>query len=201
MRAFLPISLLLAGIATPAPAPQGAVAVRQKLDLLRSGHATPGSTITFTSHELNAYARWALPAYLPHGVREPRLELGNGSATATAMVDFLQVRQGAGQTTNWFLSKLIEGEHPVRVSASIRSSRGRATVYLNRVEISGVAVSGSTLDFLIDNFFHPLFPEAKINQPFELEDHVERIDVRPDAARAVVKAPAPALARSAGHPR
>ncbi len=191
------MSLFLAGIADAAPAPQGAAAVTQKLGLLRSGRAAPGSTVTFTAHELNVYARWALPVYVPHGVRDPRLELGNGSATATAMVDFLKVRQGAGEPTNWFVAKLIEGEHPVKVSASIRSSRGRATVYLNRVEISGVAVSGSTLDFLIDNFFRPLFPEAKINQPFELEDHVDRIDVRPDAARAVVKAPRPALARNA----
>jgi hypothetical protein len=99
------------------------------------------------------------------------------------------VREATGDSTNWFISKLIEGEHPVTVSASIRSSRGRATVYLTRVEISGVAVSGSTLDFLIDNFFRPIFPRAKINEPFELEDHIERIDVRADAARALVRTP------------
>jgi len=137
-----------------------------------------------------------LPVYIPRGLRNARLELGNGVATGTALVDFLKLRQGAGQTTNWFLAKLIEGERPVRVTTSIQSSHGRATVSLQRVEISGVAVSGSALDFLVDNFFRPIFPYATINEPFPLLDNVERIEVRPNAASALIKSPLPKQAAS-----
>ena len=79
------------------------------------------------------------------------------------------------------------GEKFVKVNACIQSTHGRATVYLQRVEISGLAVSGSTLDFLIRNFFLPLYPNAKINEPFDLSDNIDHIDVRPSDARAYIR--------------
>ena len=164
-----------------------AAGVQQKIDVIQSGKAKPGSIFIFTVADLNAWARAKLPTIVPEGVRDPRLELGNGTATGYATVNFLKVRHAQGIETGWFLSKLIDGEKPVKVNVRIQSSRGRATVYLQRVEISGLAVSGSTLDFLIDNFFRPLYPEAKINQPFELQDRLDRIEIQPAEARAVMK--------------
>jgi hypothetical protein len=190
-KALLPLLVLLAGVANPAPSSPEADAAASKLDLIRSGRAAPGSAVVFTAREINAYASVHLPAYVPRGLRNARLELGNGSATGTALVDFVQVRQGAGQTTNWFLAKLLEGERPVKVTTSIQSAHGRATVYLQRVEISGVAISGSALDFLIDNFLRPIFPEARVNEPFPLLDNIERIEVRPNVARALIRPESP----------
>ena len=61
------------------------------------------------------------------------------------------------------------------------------TVHLVRVEIGGLAVSGSTLDFLIHTFFLPLYPNAKIDEPVELADGIDRIEVTPAAARVYIK--------------
>jgi hypothetical protein len=55
------------------------------------------------------------------------------------------------------------------------------------VEIGGLAVSGSTLDFLIHTFFMPLYPNAKIDEPFELADRIDRIEVTPAAARVYIR--------------
>ena len=188
--ALLPLLVLFAGVAHPAPSSPEAASAASKLNLLRSGRAAPGSTVVFSAREINAYAVSELPAYVPRGLRNARLELGNGSATGSALVDFVQIRQAGGQTTNWFLAKLIEGERPVKVTMSIQSARGSATVYLRRVEISGIAVSGSALDFLIDNFVRPIFPEVCLNQPFPLLDNIDRIEVRPNLARALIRQPA-----------
>ncbi len=162
-----------------------------KLDLLERGHATPGSTVTFTVREINAYAAAELPEYVPRGLRNPHVELGNGSITGTAIVDFVKLRQAAGQSTNWFLAKLIEGEEPVRIVTSVQSANGEATVYLRRVEIAGIAVSGSALDFLVDTFVMPVFPDARVNRPFPLVGNIERVEVRPNLARALIRAQAP----------
>ena len=72
-------------------------------------------------------------------------------------------------------------------TARIQAVNGRATVHLVRVEIGGLAVSGATLDFLIDTFFRPLYPDAKIDEPFELSDRVDRIVVTPAEARVYIK--------------
>src|SRR5581483_1134885 len=177
---------------------QEARAVQSKFDRIHEGHAKPGSTVTFGAHELNVWVAEEVPSYAPHGVRNTRIELGRGTATASALIDFLKVRQAQGAQTNWLIAKLIEGEHPVTVSAHISSSGGRATVYLQSVEISGMTITGNTLDFLIDNFLRPLFPDAHINEPFELDEHVDRIEVQPDAARAYIRGSPmpPAKARS-----
>src|ERR1700686_4350708 len=102
------------------------------------------------------------------------------------MIAFLKLRRAQAQKTPGVSAKLMEGEKPVKVNARIQSAHGKATVYLQRVEIGGLAVSGYTLDFMIETFFLPLYPNAKINQPFELNDNVDRIEVRPGEARVFV---------------
>ena len=161
--------------------------VSHKLDLIERHQAKPGSVIVFPAADLNAWSRAKSIEVVPEGLREPRLELGSGTATAYALVDFLKLRHAAGIETNWLVAKLIEGEKPVKVAAAIQSARGRATVHLTRVEIGGLAVSGAPLDFLIQTFFMPLYPEAQIDKPFVLADGVERIEVTPAEARVYMK--------------
>ncbi len=161
--------------------------VSRKLDSIESGHVRPGAVIVFTAAELNAWVRAKAPMIVPQGFRQPRLELSSQTATADALVDFLKLRSATGLETNWLVAKLIEGEKPVRVTAQIESADGHATVHLLSVEISGVMVSGRTLDFLIHTFFLPLYPAAKIDEPFELADNIDRIEAAPGEARVYIK--------------
>jgi len=184
----LAILLALSVLASPSAAVDPrAESVARKLEVIQSGKAKPGSVFVFSDADLNAWARFKTPQIVPEGLRQPRLELGNNSATGYALVDFLKVRHGAGVETNWLVAKIIQGEKPVKVSARIQSAKGRITVYLQRVEIGGLAVSGATLDFLIQTFFLPFYPNAIINEPVELADGIERIEVTPAEARIYIK--------------
>ena len=174
-------------IAAAAAVDPQADVVSRKLDAIESGQAKPGAVFVFTPAELNAWVRVKASTIVPQGFRKPRLELGNGTATGYALVDFLKVRNAAGIETNWLVAKLIEGEKPVQATAQIRSANGRMTVHPVRVEIGGLAVSGSTLDFLIHTFFLPLYPNAKIDEPVELADGIDRIEVTPAAARVFIE--------------
>ena len=184
MRSFIPV--LIAASALAAVDPQADV-VSRKIDAIERGQAKPGAVFVFAPAELNAWVRVKAPTIVPQGFRKPRLELGDGRATGYALVDFLKVRNAAGIETNWLVAKLLEGEKPVQATAQIRSANGRMTVHLMRVEIGGLAVSGSTLDFLIHTFFLPLYPNAKIDEPVELADGIDRIEVTPAASRVYIK--------------
>jgi len=157
-----------------------------KLDQIESGRAKRGSVIVFTPAEMNAWARARVPA-MYQGIRNPSVELGSGAASGFAFVDFLKLRQGEGLQTNSLLARLIEGERPLKVSIRLESARGRATAYLTRLELSGVAVTGTALDFLVNQFFLHLFPDAKVNKPFDLPDNVDRIDIRPDGVHVTIR--------------
>jgi hypothetical protein len=180
------ILIVTASATLPAADPLAAN-VSRKLDLIDSGKAKPGSVFRFTPAELNAWVRVKAPAIITDGFRDPHLELGNGSVNANALIDFLKVRHASGVETNWLVAKLIEGEKLVKASARIQSAHGQATVHLLRVEIGGLTVKGATLDFLVDNFFLPFYPNAKIDEPFELAGNVDRIEVTPAEARVYIR--------------
>jgi hypothetical protein len=185
----VPILALLLGVASaslPAAVP-AAASVTRKLDLIESRKARPGSVFRFTVAELNAWVRATAPKIVPEGLRQPRVELGSGTATGHALIDFLKLRHAAGVDTNWLVAKLIQGEKPVLAQVRLESGNGRATVHLLRVEIGGLAVSGATLDFLIRTFLLPLYPNAKIDEPFQLENRIDRIEVTPAEARIHIR--------------
>jgi hypothetical protein len=182
-----PLLLLAVAAVLPLRAADAAFArAESKLDRIESGHARPGSVIVFTPAEMNAWARGRVPQ-LYQGIRDPAVQLGAGTATGTAFVDFLKMRQGEGLATNSFVAKLIQGERPLKVSIQLESAHGRATARLTRLEISSVAVTGAPLDFLVNEFFLHLFPDAKVNQPFQLQNNIERIELRPDGVRITMR--------------
>jgi len=120
-------------------------------------------------------------------VRSPRLELANGAAVGSAVIDFGKLRRAQGKPPGWLMSKILDGERPVEVSASIRSGGGRATVDVQSVRISGVAIEGRVLDFLIQNYLLANYPDAKVGQPFELSHGIDRLDVKPAAVDVVIR--------------
>jgi hypothetical protein len=139
--------------------------------------------VELSVRELDAYAE----REVPEGVRNPRLQLvAPGVATGTAMVDFGKLRRALGYQTGWLMSMLLDGDRPVSVTARIHSAAGHATVDLQRVEIAGVAADGRTLDFLIQNIFLPLYPNAVLGRPFELGHRIEKLDVGPAAVAVLI---------------
>jgi len=186
-------SLAIFGVIAMLTAPLGRAAdplyesAQRKLDLISSGKAKPGSTIVFTLAEINAWAQVSVPATVPQGIRDERVELGTGTGSGYALVDLLKMRQAKGQDSGWFMTKMLEGERPLKVSIRLESGGGRCTVYLSEVVLGGVVANGSLLDYMVHTFFLPLYPMAKIDQPFDLDFNMDRIDIRPDAIRVTMK--------------
>jgi hypothetical protein len=177
----------LASVAVLAAADPAFTRAIQKLDLISQQKAKRGSVVVFTPEEINAWARVRVPEIVPEGIRDQRVDLGTDTASGYALVDFLKMRQAGGAQTNWLMARMIQGERPLKVFVRLASAHGRCTVYLTRVELSGVSASGSALDFLVNTFFLPLYPDAKINESFDLDYNIERIEIRPAGVRVVIQ--------------
>lgn len=158
-----------------------------KLDLIEARQVKRGSSVVFTLLEINAWARVKVPETMPEGIRDERVELQEGSASGFAMVDFVKMLQLKGHSVNWIMTRLLEGERPLRVSVKLESGGGRCIVRLMSVEISNVTANAAVLDFLIRTLFMPLYPDAKINEPFDLDYDIDRIEVHPDNVRVTIK--------------
>jgi hypothetical protein len=174
--------------AVAAGANLGYESAKYKIDLIEEDRAAPGSRIWLSVGELNAYARIEAPKVVPEGLRDPRLELGQGSATGSAQVDFLKVRELGGPPPSRLIAWFLAGERPVQATASIESRQGRAIVTVRQVTVSGMTAGGAVLDFLIANFLLPFYPQAKIGQPFDLKHGVDRLEVTPAGVRVFMAA-------------
>ena len=164
--------LLVAGLVAA-----DADSARQKITMIEEDRAAPGSRIWLSVEELNAYAREAAREAVPQGLRNPKLELGPGQATGSALIDFLKIRELKGPPPNVLVAWFLSGEMPVRATATIRSARGQATVAVQHVTISGISARGAVLEFLIEHFLLPFYPEAKIGRPFRLKHQVDRLEI------------------------
>jgi len=156
---------------------------RQKVDLIESGHLRPGARVDLSVGELNAFAIREAPA----GVRDPKLALGAGErVSGTAMVDFGKLRRAQGYQPGWLMSKLLDGERPVTAAARIHSGGGKVTVTVDKVSISGIEIDGKTLDFMIQNFIVPFYPEAMVGHPVPMGFHIDRLQVAPGGVGVVI---------------
>jgi hypothetical protein len=161
--------------------------VQKKFDLIEQNRLKPGSRVTLSQRELNAYVEQQIPQVAPQGVRDARVELGAGTATGSAVIDFVRLRSAQGKPPGWLMRQLLQGEHPVTVTAQLLSGGGRATVIVQRVEVSGIVVEGRMLDYLIQNYLLPYYPDAKVGEPFELSHRIDRIDVQPARVDVILK--------------
>ncbi len=157
-----------------------------KLEKLESGQGKPGETIMFTPAEINAWVAVKVPEAVPQGIRDTRIELGTDTASASAMVDFPKIQESRGKSVGWAMA-MFQGERPLKISVREASYGGKITVFLTRVEMSGVGVEGTALDFLIKSFFLPLYPDAKIGEPVDLDFNIDHVQIRPDGLRIIIK--------------
>src|SRR3954470_5107503 len=134
MKRWAVLALLVPLLGSPA---SDYASAKRKLDLIESDKLRPGSRVLLTSRELNAWVSGEVASYATQGFRDPKLDLGDNSATGTALIDFLKLRQAAGNPQGWMMTKLLAGERPVRVNALIHSGSGQAQVDIQSVEISG----------------------------------------------------------------
>jgi len=159
------------------------ISAKQKFDLIESERLKPGSRLDLSAGELTAYA----DVEAPPGVRNPRIQLVSPEvATGTALIDFGKLERAQGYQPGWLMSKLLDGERPVSVTARIQSAAGRARVDVQRVEIAGLEMDGRTLDFLIRNFLLALYPDAAVGRPFDLGHRIEKLDVQPKGVGVIM---------------
>jgi hypothetical protein len=159
----------------------------RKFERIESGRALPGSRIDFTPGELNSWTRDQTRARVAQSLSNLRLEFSAGQVTGRADIDFVRLRQAAtGEPPGWLMKNVFAGVRPVMVTARIQSSNGRARVDVERVEVSGVPIEGGALDFLIDSFVRPEFPDARVSQWFHLSYHVDHFTVSPSGVSVFV---------------
>jgi hypothetical protein len=161
-----------------------ATSAQKKLDSISDRKLKRGAVVTLSPREVNAWIHEKAVKAFPQGIRNDHIDLGPGTTEGNALVDLMKLAKG---NVNPLIARLVEGERPLKIAIRVESANGRATVFLTHVELSGVAIDGSILDFLIKHFVQPKYPDIKINEPIDLDFNMERIEIQPTGVRILIK--------------
>ena len=183
VQRLLILSLLMLPLFAADPLADSA---QKKLDSIADEKLKRGAVVVLSPQEINAWLHEKAVKAFPEGLRNEHVDLGSGTVDGSALVDLMKIQKGKS-TMNALIGRLIEGERPLKISIRVESSNGRAAVFLTRVELSGVAMDGSILEFLIKQFIQPRYPDIKINQPFDLDYNIDHIEIQPSGVRVLIK--------------
>ncbi|HYG98910.1 MAG TPA: hypothetical protein VD837_07250 [Terriglobales bacterium] len=189
LRAF--VCLIAAGMtitASPAAAPQSTSSAQafdraaadsahrkfQKIQANAQKSAPDQRPTTFTEREINAYI--ASPhVRLPRGVQRVRFTGNSGVITTDATVNFDQVTEGA--RSNNPLLALFSGTHQVQVVSHASASGGQAQIQIDKVLINGVQVPRMALEFFINKYIKPKYPELGLDSRINLPERIDTATV------------------------
>jgi hypothetical protein len=119
-----------------------------------------------TDREINAYLNSGR-VKLPAGVSNPQLTASNNSQlNATVRVDFDQVT-GERESMNP-LMRLFSGTHDVAANAQAVGIQGEGRVHINSVAIDGINVPHAALEYFVENYIAPKYPNVGLDSRFQL---------------------------------
>ena len=144
-----------------------------KLDHIRdNGEKThPDQTPTLmTEEEVNDYLASGR-VKLPQGVKKVTFEGHSGIINGLATVDFDEIR--AGQHSSNPLLSIFNGTHNVRVEADAAAASGVAKVHVRNVSIDGIDVPRIALEYFVNKYIAPKYPNIGIDSTFTLTDKID----------------------------
>jgi len=134
--------------------------------------AQPDPTPTeFSEMEINAYLNSGR-VELPKGVSQPKMTGSNNHITGNARVDFDAFTNGGGGGFNP-LMQLFSGTHDVVVEAQAVGIHGEGRVHIDSVSIDGITVPKTALDYFVNKYIKPKYPELGIDSTFDLPGRVD----------------------------
>jgi len=123
-----------------------------------------------TEREINTYLASGR-VQLPVGVRSVAFAGQNGVLNTTARVDFDAIT-AQSRSSNPLLA-LFRGVHDVHAVAHASGSGGRGQVHIDSIDLDGTAIPRIALQFFVDRYITPKYPEVGLDSVFALPDRID----------------------------
>jgi hypothetical protein len=112
---------------------------------------------------------------LPQGVKKVTFKGQSGIVTTMAVVDFDEIRQGQ-QSSNPMLS-VFKGTNDVTIESDAVGAGGKGKVHVRTVTLNGVEVPQFALQYFVDKYIKPKYPNLGIDSEFQLPDKIDTATV------------------------
>ncbi|HEX4488180.1 MAG TPA: hypothetical protein VH088_18020 [Terriglobales bacterium] len=151
--------------------------MERKLQHMKANaEATPvdSSPTEFSEQEINAYMASGR-VHLPEGVLGVKFHGDPGVITATAHVDFDQLKTGRS-SLNPLLS-VFNGIHDMVVVAHAQGGGHEGLVRVDTVTLDGVEIPRFVLQSFVEKFLQPKYPYVGLDSRFGLKEKIDTATV------------------------
>ena len=158
---------------------EAAQSAARKLARVReaAGQEHSFGSVRISEAEANSYLQYEMLPYFPPGVSRVRLKFHPARPQGSAQVDFGKLKEAFGDQENPLIDFLLQGVHTLGADGKFSSSGGIARFELETVTLDGVALPRMVVDFLIERYLKPSYPEVSIDRPFRLPFSIDKMSV------------------------
>jgi len=178
------------GIAAKEPgisevSPKAAKSLQQKVDAVRAAENSPthkhgSSRVQVTEAELESYLIYSLQEDIPAKIDSASIEL----ATDTISLD-TQLTFTSNATGNPIVDAVVGGTHNLFFKGKLVAREARGKFDLQEIRVDGIPVPNIFIQTLFKKYVKPKYPDADLNEPFDMPWGIEELKLEPGRATVV----------------
>lgn len=184
----LRLSWLLAfcwGVAASAAiSEEASLSAARKFQRLAAGEVPSGESVELQQDEMNAFLRYHAAPTVPDSIRDLEITFREGGAVIRAEVDLERAGESL-QDLPVLMRFLLRGTRRIALDVDFVGERGFATTTLLLIEIDGVELSGTVLDWFLQSFAPAELAPYLTGEPTRLPPGVGAVRIRPGVALIV----------------
>lgn len=145
---------------------------------------SPPRTYSMSEGEINSYIVYKMKQQPVKGMKSLVLNLQDANhLTATALVDFDQVKLRNEGMMGSLFKKIMTGDHYLKMDGTLASGQHKGQFVVTRAELGGVVIPNSLVLAIIRHVGEKQHPPVDLTKPFELPYGIERVEISTGAVR------------------
>ena len=165
--------------------PKAAKSLQEKIDAIKNAEDDPnhkrGSTrVELSKAELESYLLYSLKEDIPAQIDSADVQVGEETVALDTQITF-----ASSATGNPMVDALVGGTHNLFVKGKLVAHEGRGKFDLQEVRVDSIPVPNVLMQALFKKYVKPKYPEADLNEPFDIPYGIWELKLQPGQATIV----------------
>jgi hypothetical protein len=162
--------------------PKAAGALQEKIDAVRNAardprHKSGSKRVELSEAELESYLLYSLKDDIPAQIDSAEIQL----TTDTISLD-TQITFASNATGNAMVDALVGGTHSLFLKGKLTGQQSNGKFDLKEIRVDGIPVPTILIQTLFKKYVKPKYPDADLNEPFDLPWGIEELKLEPGKA-------------------
>ncbi len=165
--------------------PKAAKSLQQKIDAVRAAENSPthkhgSSRVQVTEAELESYLIYSLQEDIPAKIDSAAIQLGTDTISLDTQLTFT-----SNATGNPVVDAVVGGTHNLFFKGKLVAHEARGKFDLQEIRVDGIPVPNIFIQTLFKKYVKPKYPDADLNEPFDMPWGIEELKLEPGKATVV----------------